>query len=153
VVGGAPWNETFRNYQRSLPVHFVSKALGEDDPLCFDTLDGREIAPRWSNGALISDVSVIARQFVNDTRVILLAGCLTCGVLGAAQVVLDGSRAANNIEFLRELAGVNDFVAVFETERAGNQVHTTNLRTQRPLTVFSRLEKGQPYVVSLDRET
>lgn len=152
VIGGPPWNEVFRRYQSGLPFRFIPNELGQDDPLRIDMLNSRELRPTWAGSeGLRCDVSVVSRLFVNDVRVVLLAGCLTWGVLGAAKAFLDGRRAVQNINFIHSLAAENDVVVIFESEQVGHQIKTTALSVQRPLIVLGRESADKEFHVLLDR--
>lgn len=106
VIGGPPWNATFREFQARLPFHFEPRPLGEDDPLILHGLNDRAFAPRWApTGTLRSDVALFVRLTLEDgPLVFLLGGCLTHGVLGAAKGFLDPRVAPSNIDLVERFA-------------------------------------------------
>jgi hypothetical protein len=140
VIGGPPWNATFREFQARLPLHFEPRSLGEDDPLILDDADGRTLAPTWtSTGTLRSDIALFVRLTLEDGPLVyLLGGCLTHGVLGAAKCFLDPRTAPANINFIEHYAHGLDFVLVCDANRIGGFLETPNLSSRDPLTLLVR---------------
>jgi hypothetical protein len=143
VIGGPPWNAKFREFLPQLPFHFEPHPLGEDDPLVVPQLALR-LAPRWTaSNQLIEDVAVITRlTLARGTTVYLLAGCLTLGVLSAAQCFLHGERGAGNVAFLDSAVGDADFVLVIEARRVGGITDIADLSRGGPLLLLARDTTG-----------
>ena len=140
VIGGPPWNSTFKNFQTSLPFHFESRALGEDDPLILHELPDLPLSPSWSaDGTLLSDITLFARIHArSSTTVYLLAGCLAHGVLGASMCFLHGQEMAGNSSYINDKVGSEDFILVTETARVGPYARPPNLTTAGTLVLMTR---------------
>jgi hypothetical protein len=152
VIGGPPWNSAFREFQSQLPLHFVARPLGEDDPLHVEAIGDCFLYPTWDNkNRLLRDISVFAKVHVQaDTHVFLLGGCLAFGVLGAARAFLDPLTADNNIGFVQELAGDRDFVVVFESSRIGGFLRSSDFPVTPPLVVLAKSLKSGQFEAVLD---
>jgi hypothetical protein len=148
VIGGPPWNAKFREFLPQLPFHFQAHPLGEDDPLIFPKL-GLQLAPRWTaKSELLEDVAIVTRlTLARGTTVYLVAGCLTLGVLGAAQCFLHGERGAGNVAFIDATVGEVDFVLVIEARRVGGITDVADLSRSGPLLLLARSASGDFDVV------
>lgn len=150
VIGGPPWNATYRKFLPQLPFRFDPHPLGEDDPLVVPDLDDLTLAPRWTaDHELIEDLAVLTRLTVQGTTVFLLGGCLTLGVLGAARCVLDTGRGATNASYLTDRVGGDDFVLVTEARRVGGITDVADLTAVEPLLLLSR-PTGEGFGVLID---
>ena len=139
VIGGPPWNAKYREFLPQLPFYFDANPLGEDDPLVVPELDNLCMAPRWTpGGELIEDLAVLTRLTVQGTTALLLGGCLTLGVLGAARALLDPRRGPTNVEYLSDHVGQDDFVVVTEARRVGGITDVADLTVMEPLLLMSR---------------
>jgi hypothetical protein len=149
VLGGPAWNAKFREFQAQLPFHFEPHPPGEDDPLVVPLLGEQRFGPSWAPGAqLASDVSVFVRlTLAGGTRILLAAGCLTLGVLGATKCFLQAKQGASNAEVITALVGQRDFVLVTEATRIGGIADVADLATAGPLVLLVRGEVGQFEVV------
>lgn len=152
VIGGPPWNSTFREFQSQLPFHFIPRPLGEDDPLCVHALKNCLFHPVWStNKNLLHDISLFVRiRIQKGVPIFLIGGCLTFGVLGAAKCFLDNVTGVANVEYIESLVDGRDFVLVFETERIGGFVKTTDLCHRKPLVLLLRDEMNEPFKLLVD---
>jgi hypothetical protein len=150
VIGGPPWNAKFREFLPQLPFYFEPHPLGEDDPVVFPVLDGRRLAPRWTaNCELLEDLAVFTRlTLARGTTVFLLGGCLTLGVLAAAQCFLHGERGASNAAHIGALVGEADFVLVVEARRLGGITDVADIARVQPLLLLARRDSGAFQVVS-----
>jgi hypothetical protein len=148
VIGGPPWNAKFREFQPQLPFRFEPHPLGEDDPFVVPQL-GARLAPRWtSSDELLEDVAVFARlTLARGTTAYLLAGCLTLGVLGAAQCLLHGEQGAANARFIDATVGEADFVLATTARRIGGITDITDLSRDKPLLLLARATGGAFEVV------
>ncbi|MFI9509074.1 hypothetical protein [Nocardia sp. NPDC052566] len=150
VIGGPPWNAKYREFLPQLPFHFEPHPLGEDDPLVVPCLDDLTLAPRWTaRGELLEDLAVITRLTVQSTTVILLGGCLTLGVLGAAHCLLDPERGSANSRYLEDRVDTDDFVLVTEARRVGGITDVSDLTRVEPLLLLSRTT-GEDFGVVID---
>lgn len=151
VLGGPPWNATFRQFQAQLPFYFEPHPLGHDDPLVVPQLGEQRFGPAWAPDAvLLSDISVIVRlTFGGGLRVFLMAGCLTLGVLGAAKCFLDAGRGRRNADVVSGLAGERDFVLVTESTRVAGITDVAKLAAGGPLLLLVRGDDGQ-FTVAAD---
>lgn len=151
VVGGPPWNAKYREFLPQLPYYFAPHPLGEDDPLVVPHLDEAMFGPRWSpTGELLSDIAVFTRlTLANGTGVFLFGGCLTLGVLGAAQCFLHGPRSAANAAWLMEKVGESDFVLVAEVRQVGRIADLIDLPSGPPLLLLAR-QKNAPFTTVID---
>ena len=151
VIGGPAWNSKFRDFQSSLPFHFIERPLGEDDLVIIDLepMDGYIFKPIWNqNRSLIKDISIFARiQVSKDLPVFLLAGCLTFGVLGAAKCFLDEDCAPSNAKYIMRYIKNRDFILVCETSRLGHFTKTPSFTTSEPLVVLARETDGHFSVI------
>lgn len=152
VIGGPPWNAKFREFLPQLPFHFESHPLGEDDPLVVPKLDGLRLSPRWTaNRELLEDLAVFTRlTLARGTTVYLLGGCLTLGVLAAAQCFLHGERGASNVGYANSIAGDADFTLITEAQRVGGITDVADLARVPPLLLLARSGSG-PFQVVADQ--
>lgn len=151
VVGGPPWNATYREFLPRLPFFFESHPLGEDDPLVLPGLNGLVLGPRWTeHHELLEDLAVVTRlTLAQGTTVFLLAGCLTLGVLGAARCLLEAERGARSFRYVAEHVGDADFVLVTEARRIGGLTDVADLTTVSPLLLLAR-RNNDPFAVHVD---
>jgi len=140
VVGGPPWNAKFREFQSQLPFHFISRPLGEDDPLHVHGIDNVLFTPTWREGGVLSrDILVFARMVVGSgVPVFLIGGCLTAGVLGSAIVFLDREVAPRNCRFVLDAVGPSDFAVVAEASMAGGFLQAPDFEKEAPLVLVRR---------------
>ncbi|WP_394617395.1 hypothetical protein JNUCC0626_48700 [Lentzea sp. JNUCC 0626] len=150
VVGGPPWNATFREFLPMLPFYFEPHALGEDDPLVLPAL-GLTIGPHWTaKQELLQDLAVLTRlTLANGTTVFLFGGCLTLGVLGAARCLLEPDRGSRSADYITDLVGLDDFVLVTEARRVGALIDVPDLSAVEPLLVLARTA-NDPFTVVVD---
>lgn len=151
IVGGPPWNAKYREFLPQLPFYFEPHPLGEDDPLVVPALSGLMLGPRWTQQQeLLEDVAVFTRlTLAQDTTVFLLGGCLTLGVLGAAQCFLEGERGARSVGYLAQQVGEDDFVLVTEARRIGGITDVSDLTTVSPLLLLAR-RNNEPFTTVVD---
>ncbi|WP_158889086.1 hypothetical protein [Amycolatopsis anabasis] len=151
VVGGPPWNATYREFLPQLPFYFEPHPLGEDDPLVVPDLHGLTLGPRWTERQeLLEDLAVFTRlTLAHGTTVFLLGGCLTLGVLGAARCLLEAERGARSVGYLTEQVGDDDFVLVTEARRVGGITDVADLTMVHPLLLLAR-RNNNPFRVAVD---
>ena len=154
VIGGPPWNAKYREFLPQLPYYFDPHPLGEDDPLVIPCMDHLTLGPKWTaQQELLEDVAVFTRlTLAQGTRVFLLGGCLTLGVLGAAKCFLLGQQGARNAQYITELIDEQDFVMVTETRRIGGFSDSAELHDTPPLVVLAR-SRAEPFAVITDNST
>ncbi|WP_433214066.1 hypothetical protein [Lentzea sp. CA-135723] len=150
VVGGPPWNATFREFLPMLPFYFEPHALGEDDPLVVPAL-GLTIGPHWTaKQELLQDLAVLTRlTLANGTTVFLFGGCLTLGVLGAARCLLEPDRGSRSADYISDLVGLDDFVLVTEARRIGALIDVPDLSAIEPLLLLARTA-NEPFTAVVD---
>ncbi len=151
VVGGPPWNATYREFLPQLPFYFEPHPLGEDDPLVVPELNGLTLGPRWTERQeLLEDLAVFTRlTLAQGTTVFLLGGCLTLGVLGAARCLLEAERGARSVGYITEQVGEDDFVLVTEARRLGGITDVADLTMVNPLLLLAR-RNNNPFRVAID---
>ncbi len=137
ILGAPERNIALSEFGPHLPYRFIPPP----DPAI--TLPGHgdvRLAPLWApEGELLADLTVITRLTLDQgTTVILLGGCLTLGVLGAAKCLLNGVRGRRNTEYLDHLATGGDFVAVAATRKVGGITDTPDLTATEPLFLLTR---------------
>lgn len=87
----------------------------------------------------LSDIAVFVRLTLSQgTTVFLLGGCLTLGVLGAAQCFLQGECGAANARYITDLVDERDFVLVTEAARLGGITDIADLTRSTPLVLLAR---------------
>lgn len=152
VIGGPPWNAKFREFLPQLPFYFEPHPLGEDDPLVVPQLDGLRLSPRWTpNRELLEDLAVFTRlTLARGTTVYLLGGCLTLGVLAAAQCFLHGERGASNAGYADAIVGDADFTLITEARRVGGITDVADLARVPPLLLLASSGSG-PFQVVADQ--
>ena len=152
VIGGPPWNAKFREFLPQLPFCFEPHPLGQDDPLVVPQLEGLRLSPRWTaNRELLEDLAVFTRlTLARGTTVYLLGGCLTLGVLAAAQCFLHGERGASNIGYANATVGDADFTLITEAQRVGGITDVADLARVPPLLLLARSGSG-PFQVVADQ--
>jgi hypothetical protein len=154
IAGGPPWNAKYREFLPQLPYYFEPHPLGEDDPLVFPDLNQLTLGPRWTpRQELLEDLVVLTRLTLSQgTRVFLLGGCLTLGVLGAAHCLLEGERGARSVRYIAEHVGDDDFVLVTEVRRLGGLTDIADLSKVNPLLLLSR-QHNEPFKAVVDNTT
>lgn len=152
VIGGPRWNAKLREVLPQLPFHFAPHHLGEDDQLAVPQLADLRLAPRWTaDGELLADLAVFTRlTLARGTVVFLLGGCLTLGVLAAAQCFLHGELGAMNAGYVGARLGEADFVLVVEARRIGGITDVADLARTEPLLLLARRDSS-PFQVLADR--
>jgi hypothetical protein len=152
VIGGPPWNAGYREFLPRLPFYFEPHPLGEDDPLIVPQLDDLRLGPRWTPRAeLVHDVAVFTRlRLASGTTAVLLGGCLTLGVLGAAKAFLDGRVGASNAAWVADQVGDGDAVVVTEARRVGGMTDVASFADSGPLLALGRARPDEPFAVLAD---
>ncbi|UCM88468.1 hypothetical protein [Streptomyces marincola] len=136
IVLGAPHrNGFYAEFGPQLPYH-----IAPDTGITFSGHGGIRLAPSWTpEGELLADLTVITRLILDrGTTVILLGGCLTLGVLGAAKCLLDGKRGQRNTAYLDGLAPGGDLIIVTTTRKVGGITDTPDLTATEPLLLLTR---------------
>lgn len=151
VIGGPPWNATYRQFQRDLPCDFQMHDNGEDRSLVVPAL-GLTLRPHWTpEQELVEDLAVFIRvTLARGLTVFLLGGCLTFGVLVAAQCLLHREIGARNARYVNNHVGDDDFVVVTEARRFGDITDVPDFATVGPLVLMSRRDKNSPFTVLVD---
>jgi hypothetical protein len=152
IVGGPPRNATYRQFQRDLPCDFQFQA--EDRSLLVPTL-GLTLRPHWTpDQELVEDLAVFTRlTFAKGLTIFLLGGCLTFGVLVAAQCFLHRELGARNVRYVHNHAGDDDFVVITETRRFGDITDVPDFATVGPILLMSRRNKNGPFTVLVDNSS
>jgi hypothetical protein len=154
IVGGPPSNATYRQFQRDLPCDFQLHAEGEDRSLLVPKL-GLTLRPHWTpEQELVEDLAVFTRlTFARGLTVFLLGGCLTFGVLVAAQCFLHRELGARNARYVHNHAGSDDFILVTEARRFGDITDVPDFATVGPLLLMSRRNKNAPFTALVDNSS
>ncbi|MEU9397895.1 hypothetical protein AB0D86_49005 [Streptomyces sp. NPDC048324] len=97
---------------------------------------------RYSVGAPATGPRFTRLSLDQGTTVILLGGCLSLGVLGAAKCLLNGERGRRNTAHLDAAASGGDVVAVTATRKIGGITDTPDLTTTEPLLLLTRDPAG-----------
>lgn len=151
IVGGPPQNATYRQFQRDLPCNFQLHAESEERSLLVQTL-GLTLRPHWTpDQELVEDLAVFTRlTFARGLTVFLLGGCLTFGVLVAAQCFLHRGLGARNVRYVGNHAGSDDFILITEARRFGDITDVPDFATVGPLLLMSRRTKNDPFTALVD---
>ncbi|MFZ3475848.1 hypothetical protein ACODT3_41555 [Streptomyces sp. 4.24] len=151
VIGAPHRNAKYAEFLPHLPCRFSSPP---DAGLAFPDHTDTALSPRWTpEGELLADLSVITRlTLAQGTRVILLGGCLTLGVLGAAKCLFNGDHGIRNTGYLNDLAGERDLIVVTETGRIGGITDTPDFTTTEPLLALTRDGAGS-FTTAIDTLT
>ncbi|GAA1930555.1 hypothetical protein [Streptantibioticus ferralitis] len=142
IVLGAPHrNAVYAEFGPHLPCRFTPPP---DAAITFPGHGDVRLAPSWApEGELLADLTVITRLTLDQgTTVVLLGGCLTLGVLGAAKCLLNGERGQRNTAYLGDLAPVGDLIAVTATRKIGGITDTPDLTSAEPLLLLTRDSAG-----------
>ncbi|MDJ0344198.1 hypothetical protein QMK19_29205 [Streptomyces sp. H10-C2] len=142
IVLGAPHRNTaYADFGPHLPCRFTPPP---DAAITFPGHGDIRLTPLWApEGELLADLTVITRLTLGQgTTVILLGGCLTLGVLGAAKCLLNGERGRRNTAYLNNLAPGGDLIAVIATRKIGGITDTTDLTATEPLLLLTRDTTG-----------
>jgi hypothetical protein len=140
VIGGPAWNAKFREFLPHLPFHFADAPGG---PVVVRAAPDRRLAPRRTmSHELLADVAVVTRLTLGASTVFLLAGCLSVGVLAAAQCFLHGERGAVNARYVTTMVGQSDFVLVVEARWAGGITEVPDLSKTEPMLLLARGDDG-----------
>ncbi|GAA3733355.1 hypothetical protein [Salinactinospora qingdaonensis] len=148
VLGAPERNTTYAEFGPHLPYHFTPRP---DPAIAFPDHGDIRLPPAWTPaGELLADLTVITRLTLDQgTTVLLLGGCLTLGVLGAAKCLLNGERGQRNTTYLDAFASDGDFVAVTTTRKVGGITDTPDLTATEPLLLLTREQTGS-FTVRLD---
>jgi hypothetical protein len=113
---------------------------------------GLTLQPHWTpDQELVEDLAVFTRlTFARGLTVFLLGGCLTFGVLVAAQCFLHRELGARNARYVQNHAGNDDFILVTEARRFGDITDVPDFATVGPLLLMSRHNKNAPFTVLID---
>lgn len=142
IVGGPAWNRLSRLAQVNLPLRFEDGGDGNDDPVIESVNPSARFVPELDQGAICSDVSYIARFSRGPgRRTIMLSGCRTYGVLGAAKALLEESVALSNHEWLYRNFGEADFVLAFRSNVTSGEVIAEHFDTDNILSCFKKTDK------------
>ncbi|MFI0188592.1 hypothetical protein ACH4PW_13670 [Streptomyces sp. NPDC017082] len=137
ILGAPDRNTAYAEFGPHLPYRFTPPP---ESAITFS--DGQEIrlAPLWApEGELLADLSVITRLTLGQgTTVVLIGGCLTLGVLGAAKCLLNGDRGRRNTAYLDAAASGGDLVAVTATRKVGGITDAPDLAATEPLLLLTR---------------
>ena len=141
VLGAPERNTAYAEFSPHLPYRFTSPP---ETAITFPSHGDIRLAPLWApEGELLADLTVITRLTLDQgTTVILLGGCLTLGVLGAAKCLLNGERGQRNTTYLDNLAPSGDIVTVTATRKIGGITGTPDLTTTEPLLLLTRIQAG-----------
>ncbi|KDA41096.1 hypothetical protein [Frankia sp. BMG5.23] len=137
VLGAPERNTAFAEFGPHLPYRFTPPP---DPAITFPGHGQVRLTPLWApEGELVADLTVITRLTLSQgTTVILLGGCLTLGVLGAAKCLLNGERGPRNTAYLDDLAPGGDLIAVTATRKVGGITDTPDLTAVEPLLLLTR---------------
>ncbi|GAQ54826.1 hypothetical protein [Streptomyces acidiscabies] len=138
ILGSPHRNTVYREFGPHLPYRFAEPP---DADLTFPGHGNIRFGPLWApEGELLADLTVITRLTLDQgTTVILLGGCHTLGVLGAAKALLNNPR---NTAHLDAVSDHGDFVAVTTTRKIGGITDTPDLTTTDPLLLLTRDQAG-----------
>lgn len=141
VLGAPDRNTAYAEFSPHLPYRFTPPP---EPSIAFPDHGDVVLAPMWApEGELLADLTVFTRLTLDQgTTVILLGGCLTLGVLGAAKCLLNGDRGQRNTAYLDSLAPGKDLVAVTATRKIGGITDTPDLTTTEPLLLLTRDPAG-----------
>lgn len=141
VLGGPDRNAAYAEFGPHLPYRFTPPP---GPAVAFPDHGQVRLAPLWApEGELLADLTVITRLTLDQgTTVILLGGCLTLGVLGAAKCLLNGDRGLRNTAYLHAAASGGDVVAVTATRKIGGITDTLDLTAAEPLLLLTRDPAG-----------
>lgn len=134
-------NTAYAEFGPHLPCRFTPPP---DAAITFPGHGSVRLAPNWApEGELLADLTAITRlTLAQGTTVILLGGCLTLGVLGAAKCLLNGERGRRNTAYLDGLAPGGDLITVTTTRKIGGITDTPDLAASEPLFVLTRDQAG-----------
>jgi hypothetical protein len=154
IVGGPPQNAAYRQFQRHIPCEFQFQAENEDRSLFVPTL-GLTLRPHWTpDQELVEDLAMFTRlTFARGLTVYLLGGCLTFGVLVAAQCFLHRELGARNVRYVHNHSGDDDFVVITEARRFGDITDVPDFATVGPLLLMSLRSKNGPFTALVDNSS
>ncbi|MET9418864.1 hypothetical protein ABZY03_32685 [Streptomyces klenkii] len=141
ILGTPDRNTAYADFGPYLPYRFTPLP----EPAIFFPGHGDiHLSPLWApEGELLADLTVITRLTLDQgTTVVLLGGCLTLGVLGAAKCLLNGDRGRCNTIYLDDLATGGDLIAVTATRKIGSITDTPDLTATEPLLLLTRDSAG-----------
>ncbi|MFD4335856.1 hypothetical protein ACFWPP_01330 [Streptomyces anulatus] len=141
VLGAPDRNTAYAEFGPHLPYTFTPPP---EAAIAFPGHGDIRLAPLWApEGELLADLTVITRLTLGQgTTVILLGGCMTLGVLGAAKCLLNGERGRRNTAYLDGIAPGGDLIAVTATRKIGGITDTPDLTTTEPLLLLTRDTAG-----------
>jgi hypothetical protein len=139
ILGTPDRNPVYVEFGPHLPYRFTPQPA-----IIFDNHPDLRLAPLLTpEGELLADLTIITRLTLDQgTTVILLGGCLTLGVLGAAKCLLNSERGQRNTTYLDSLASGSDLVAVTVTRKIGGITDTPDLTATEPLLLLTRDHTG-----------
>lgn len=148
ILGAPDRNPTYAEFGPHLPFHFTAPPA---PAIIFPRHQNIRLAPLWTpEGELLADLTVITRLTLDQgTTVVLLGGCLTLGVLGAAKCLLNNKRGQRNTTYLDTLAHGGDLVAVTATRKIGGITDTPDLTATEPLLLLTR-DQTRGFTIRLD---
>ncbi|MEV4924343.1 hypothetical protein [Streptomyces roseoverticillatus] len=150
VLGAPDRNTAYAEFGPHLPYRLTPQPEPES-AVAFPGHGEVRLAPLWApEGELLADLTVITRRTLDQgTTVILLGGCLTLGILGAAKCLLNGERGRRNTAYLDDLAPGGCLIAVTATRKIGGITDTPNLTAVEPLLLLTRDTAGG-FITRLD---
>jgi hypothetical protein len=147
VLGTSHRNSVYAEFMPYLPYRF------DPPPGTGITFPGHgvHLAPQWTpEGELLTDLAVITRlTLAQSTTVVLLGGCTTLGVLGAAKCLLAPVPGQRNRAYLHDLAPDGDLIAVTVTRKISSITDTPDLTATEPLLILTR-EHASAFTIRLD---
>ncbi|WP_411143096.1 hypothetical protein [Streptomyces sp. x-80] len=149
VLGAPDRNIAYAEVGPHLPYRLTPPP---DPSITFPDHGDVRLAPSWApEGELLADLTVITRLTLDQgTTVVLLGGCLTLGVLGAAKCLLNGERGRRNTAYLDALAPGGDLITVTATRKIGGITDTPDLTAAEPLLLLTRDQAGGRFTTRLD---
>lgn len=137
ILGAPDRNTAYAEFGPHVPYRFTPPP---EPAITFPDHGGVRLGPLWApEGELLADLTVITRLTLSQgTTVVLLGGCVTLGVLGAAKCLLNGERGQRNTAYLDGLAPGGDLVAVTATRKIGGITDTSDLTATDPLLLLTR---------------
>lgn len=136
ILGDPHRNSVYAEFARHLPYRFDPSP---DAAVTFPG-HGMRLRPQWApEGELLSDIAVITRlTLAQGTTVILLGGCTTLGVIGAARCILAAGTGPRNIMHLAGIAPGGDLIAATTVRRLSSITGTPDLTAAENLLILAR---------------
>ncbi|MFB7597639.1 hypothetical protein [Streptomyces sp. NPDC056160] len=141
VLGAPARNTVYAEFSPHLPYRFTTPP---EPSIVLPEHGDVVLTPLWApEGELLADLTVITRLTLDQgTTVVLLGGCLTLGVLGAAKCLLNGDRGQRNTAYLDSIGPGADLVAITATRKIGGITDTPDLTATEPLLLLTRDPAG-----------